>query len=135
MARDKQINFRVSQEEVRRFHGLAQHYGVSVSVMIRIVVSEKHKAIAAIRDAGLGPEHEELLDALSEPRADLPLSSAELAVWIHKQGRDAGWRGYGTVLSELQELGFLRRLPAGYTLTAKGEAYVRSRGAARSTRT
>jgi hypothetical protein len=59
MSRDKQINFRLSEDDVRTFDTVADHYGVTVSVMIRMLVREKQEAITATQAPRLGPEREE----------------------------------------------------------------------------
>jgi hypothetical protein len=41
MTRDKQINFRVSEDEAARFDRVAEHYGLAMAAMIRMLVKEK----------------------------------------------------------------------------------------------
>jgi hypothetical protein len=45
MARDKQINFRVTEEEAKRFDEVAEHLGLSLASMIRSLVKEKHNTL------------------------------------------------------------------------------------------
>ena len=47
MARDKQINFRVTEEEAERFDRVAQHLGLSLASMIRSLVKEKDNELHA----------------------------------------------------------------------------------------
>ncbi len=54
MAREKQINFRVSREEAERFERVAEHFGLGVSAMIRMLVK---------REAAQVPEKRVVLDA------------------------------------------------------------------------
>jgi hypothetical protein len=50
MARDKQINFRVSEEEAARFDRVAAHFGLSLAAMLRMLVKEKDDEIRAKRN-------------------------------------------------------------------------------------
>jgi antitoxin component of RelBE/YafQ-DinJ toxin-antitoxin module len=45
MAREKQINFRVSEEEAARFDRVASHYGIALAAMLRMLVKEKYDAL------------------------------------------------------------------------------------------
>jgi hypothetical protein len=63
----------VSEGEIDRFDLVADHYGVSVSAMIRMLVRERHEALAVIPDA-LGREHEDPLSAFADGSNDGPQS-------------------------------------------------------------
>lgn len=45
MAREKQINFRVSEEEARRFERVAEHHGIPVAAMLRMLVKKEERTI------------------------------------------------------------------------------------------
>jgi antitoxin component of RelBE/YafQ-DinJ toxin-antitoxin module len=49
MARDKQINFRVSEEEAARFDLVAEHYGLAVSAAIRMLVKREAERLTGAR--------------------------------------------------------------------------------------
>ncbi len=38
MARDKQMNLRLGEDEIRMFDALADHYGLSIASMLRMLV-------------------------------------------------------------------------------------------------
>jgi antitoxin component of RelBE/YafQ-DinJ toxin-antitoxin module len=77
----KQINFQVSDEESERFDRVAEHYGIPMAAMIRMLVKEKDEAIS--KPGRLAEqEYLRLLEALNaaialarrgEPPSDVPL--------------------------------------------------------------
>lgn len=48
IVREKQLNIRLNSDEEARFQRLADHFGVSVPTMVRMLVKEKE------RELGLG---------------------------------------------------------------------------------
>ena len=45
MARERQVNFRVSQEEMERFAKVASHYGLTITSIIRMLFKRESKAL------------------------------------------------------------------------------------------
>lgn len=45
MTRDKQINFRASEEEAERFDRVAAHYGLPVAATIRMLMKERDETL------------------------------------------------------------------------------------------
>jgi hypothetical protein len=51
VSRTKQINFRVSLDEAARFERVAEHFGLAMAAMIRMLVKEKSDALGlALRE-------------------------------------------------------------------------------------
>jgi antitoxin component of RelBE/YafQ-DinJ toxin-antitoxin module len=57
VAREKQINFRVSEAEAERFERVALHLGIPVAAMIRMLVKREDDAIEARAPQALGLLH------------------------------------------------------------------------------
>jgi hypothetical protein len=49
MAREKQINFKVTPDEAKRFDRVAAHFGIPLAATIRMLVKEKDDALGATR--------------------------------------------------------------------------------------
>lgn len=140
MARDRQINFRVSEEEAERFDRLAAHYGLPVAAMIRMLVKEKDEArAAAAQGSGLSRGHHDVMWQFSG--AERRVSRGDIARALNSSGYDAKLAWLGRALNELCREGFLKRVKQDaeegemdrkvgnyhgtvYALTPKGLAYV-----------
>ncbi len=124
--RPHQYKILLSEDEKAWLEEIATSRGLTAADVLRQYIREAHAALVASQGVTLGREHQDLLFAFSDG-SEAPQSSEELAIWMNRQGYGAGWHGFGRILNELREIGYLRRLAAGYLLTAEGKAYVQSR--------
>ncbi len=96
MTRDRQINFRVSEEEAACFERVATHVGLPVGAMIRRLVREKDEALAphltvahrealsAVGPAGVGLLHDGIASNMREMKLKtkgLPETLHDLCRW------------------------------------------------------
>jgi predicted transcriptional regulator len=133
MARDKQINFRVSEDEAKRFDDVAEHYNLSLAAMLRMLVKEKHDAIEATKAS---TEHEDDFKWRDHHRHVLQVLKGQAEPWARDDiegglaNGEAGGVIYETLdstglwLNQLTRNGYLRRLKKGYVITSKGKARV-----------
>jgi hypothetical protein len=132
VSRDKQVNFRVSAEEMDRFERVAARYGLTVSAAIRMVMKERDDDMRAESDARESRDdftwkdhHNYVLKAIATDPDGSPMSAEE--VWqaldevCVNRARESP-PNLGRALNQLRRNGYVRRMVSGYVLTDKGLA-------------
>jgi hypothetical protein len=129
MAREKQINFRVSDEEAARFDLVAEHYGLAVSASIRMLVKREAEQIGDARatkpaqqdDFRWDAMHTHILEIVDSARD--PIDSGDIGAALARvpYSLNANVVGVGVSLNQLRRNGYLRRLKSGYVITPKGK--------------
>ena len=130
MTREKQINFRVSDEEIERFERVAAHFGIPVAAMVRMLVKREEEAIREKKRLLAGHEddfrwekqHGDVLDIVSGEKDPITTSDIGLAICSNPYFYNATWGGLGLTLNQLTRNGYLRRVKTGYRVTDKGRA-------------
>lgn len=139
MTREKQINFRVSEDEAARFDRVAQHYGIAMAAMLRMLVKaedekiQRSAEVEARRSDQPDEAGQDVLWCFSGPDVDDRVGSADIAGAMNGAGWNAKWKGLPGALNRLCDAGYLRRFSGtdqrsrfSYELTEKGRAYVQS---------
>jgi hypothetical protein len=140
MNREKQVNFRVNEDEAAQFDRVAAHYGLSVAAAIRMLIKERADALtAAHQSSGLSRMEHDVMWEFSD-RSERA-SRGDIARTLGRAGYSADLRGLGRALNSLVRQGYLKRVPQNveeaemdrsvgnyhgsiYVPTPKGRAYV-----------
>jgi hypothetical protein len=136
MTREKQINFRVSDDEMDRFDRVAAHYGLGVSAMVRMLVKQKDDELRLAAPADDREDdfrwkdvHTDIVGIVAKykdpvVRDDIGSEMANGETWsgVYYGGE---WTGLGLALNQLTRNGYLRRLKSGYVLTDKGRRAIK----------
>jgi antitoxin component of RelBE/YafQ-DinJ toxin-antitoxin module len=134
MARERQINFRVSDDEMDRFDRVAAHYGLGVSAMVRMLVKQKDDELQLAAPADDREDdfrwkevHTDIVRIVAKykdpvVRDDIEAEMANGETWsgVHYGGE---WTGLALALNQLTRNGYVRRLKTGYVITEKGRRF------------
>lgn len=129
--RDKQINFRVSEDEADRFERVAAHFNLSLAGMLRMLVKAKDDEIAAKKTLREGQDdftfkdhHTHVLRAIGSDPDGSSMDSKEIWEALNEvcHRHTEAPPDLGRALNQLTRNGYIKRLRGGrYVLADRGK--------------